>query len=790
MAFERLRQRIVVIGIFSALVVSVAGCASRFEMGNLGPHDAVDPVRTADFSARYPADPGGTTSGGHAAGRPWLFPGLGGPPAPANATENNSASVPASAGGAQGGISGASPGVTEEGDGVVVNFDNADIRAVAKSVLNDTLGLNVIIDPRIQGSITLASANPIPRKDLMAAFEEAMRMSNAAVVRQDNFVKIVPLSDASGSGAVGLPSPDSGFGVTIVPLHYTSAETVAQAAENFLTRPGAVRADPIHNLLMVQGTASERQNVLDMISSFDVSWMRNQSVGIFPLSSASPDTMIQELQRVFQTGDGGEGRGMISFQPINRMNAIMAVTRDRSYLRQAAVWIARLDRDDMGGTTARVYHLQYGNADTIAKILNAIFVSQGGLTHDTAADQLAPGTNGALAHMDAAAGGGQNNSAFGTLGNSSSSSAAATQAGGGLVANDSNVSEASSFDSFSNSKKNGGPTITPSGDLPKGVFQNVRIVPDTSDNSIIIYSNEDDYQAIERSIHSLDRPQLQVAIEATIAEVTLNDALQYGVQYYFGSSDVGAGVNHGSISLTTSAASTLINPAIPGLNVLIGSQAAPKVILSALSSLTTVKVLSSPSLVVSNNQPAFLQVGDSVPISTGSATVLSTSNTVVNTVTMQDIGIILKVWPHIHANGSVELEIEQEVSNVVGGIPPNGTTNLNPTISQRRIHTSVGVASGQTVLLGGLMSENDNKSQSGIPILQQIRGLGDLFSTTNDTKDRTEIIVFVKPRIIRSGYDAEDVAEEFRNGLSTMHPSPTIVSGIGVRKDPSYLVVK
>ena len=157
---------------------------------------------------------------------------------------------------------------------------------------------------------------------------------------------------------------------------------------------------------------------------------------------------------------------------------------------------------------------------------------------------------------------------------------------------------------------------------------------------------------------------------------------------------------------------------------------------------------------------------------------------------MQDIGIILKVWPHIHANGSVELEIEQEVSNVVGGIPPNGTTNLNPTISQRRIHTSVGVASGQTVLLGGLMSEDDNKSQSGIPILQQIRGLGDLFSTTNDTKDRTEIIVFVKPRIIRSGYDAEDVAEEFRAGLSTMHTAPTIVSDIGVRKGPSYLVVK
>ncbi len=494
---------------------------------------------------------------------------------------------------------------------------------------------------------------------------------------------------------------------------------------------------------------------------------------------------------MFETADDGQGHGMINFQPITRMNAVMAVTHNRRFLDQAALWISRLDRPDTGGTTVRIYRLEYGSAPKIAKILNAIFVGQNGnATADTAAKQLAPGINSALSRLETTGSSNSNSSSASSSNNSSGSSANSQPSNG--VANSSNTTTASSFDSFSDKK--GVTTETQaSGSLPHGVFQNVRITADPSDNSIVIYSNQDDYRVIERSLRELDRPQLQVVIEATIAEVTLTNALQYGVQYYLGSSDVRAGSNNGSISLSTSSTSALLSQALPGLNVLLGSQASPKVILSALQSLTSVKVLSAPSLVVSDNQPAFLQVGDSVPISTGSATVLSAQNTVVNTITMQDTGIILKVWPHIHANGTVELEIEQEVSGVVGGISATGTSNLNPTISQRRVHSTVEVPSGQTVLLGGLMSEEDDKTQTGIPILRQIEGLGDMFGNTNGSKVRTEIIIFVKPRIIRDGLDAQNVAEEFRAGMSTMRNSAAIINGVGVSapKGPSSaLVVK
>ncbi len=760
------------------LFISLAGCLSPlkspYEMGGVGPGDAVDPARNVDFVARYPTPAGGEALLTGAQPRPQIFPGAGtSPVGPERSSANSQADDPqfVARAPAEGGI---------DGPGVEINFDNADIQTVAKSVLSDTLGMNVVVDPRIQGNVTIVSSAPIPRKDLLAAFESVLRMSNAAVVRDGNLVKIVPLPEAAGAGGkLTLSSGEAGFGVTIVPLRFASAATLAKTSESFLSRPGALRADTTRNILMIQGTAAERQAAVEMIMSFDVEWLRNQSVGIYPLKATSPDTMIHELERVFETAENGQGQGMINFQPIARMNAVMAVAKNRKYIDAATLWIKRLDKSDTSGTTIRIYRLEHGAAPKIAKILNDIFVGKGGgAAADNAANQVAPGTNAGQSKLDAI--GGTLNSSGSGGGTSNTSNTAISNANpqpNTSLTNNSGGLTASSFDDFSGAAKDkNGADSGGGGSLPKGVFQNVRITADTANNSIVIYSNQEDYAIIERSLRELDRPQMQVEIEATIAEVTLTDALQYGVQYYIGSSNIGAGTNNGSISLSTSAASAVIAQALPGLNVLLGNQASPRVVLSALQTLTTVKVLSAPSLVVTDNQPAFLQVGDSVPISTGSATVLSASNTIVNTITMQDTGIILKVWPHIHANGMVELEIEQQVSNVVGGVSA-ATTNLNPTISQRRIHSTVAVTSGQTVLLGGLMSEEDDKTKSGIPILQEIRGLGDLFGTTNGSKNRTEIIVFVKPRIIQNSFDAQNVAQDFRAGLSTMHNNATMFSG-------------
>src|SRR5262249_51184525 len=262
------------------------------------------------------------------------------------------------------------------GGGIEINFDRADIQAVAKTLLGDTLGINVVVDPPVQGTVTVAATGPLPRKDVLPVFESVLRMSNVAVVREANLVKLVPLAEATGTGVVEMGGGQAGFGVSVVPLHYVSAAAVAKTAENFLARPGALKIDPARNLVLIQGTTAERQAALDVVSAFDVEWMRNQSVGIYPLKSTSPENMIKELERVFESGEGGVGQGVVRFQPISRMNAVLAVTKNPKYLERATQWVQRLDRSDTSGTTVRVYRLKYSSAPQTAKILNEIFLAQ------------------------------------------------------------------------------------------------------------------------------------------------------------------------------------------------------------------------------------------------------------------------------------------------------------------------------------------------------------------------------------------------------------------------------
>jgi general secretion pathway protein D len=240
----------------------------------------------------------------------------------------------------------------------------------------------------------------------------------------------------------------------------------------------------------------------------------------------------------------------------------------------------------------------------------------------------------------------------------------------------------------------------------------------------------------------------------TIAEVTLNDELAYGVQFYL-AGRLGEAFN------TTGTATTGISPAAPGFNLLIGNQNSPRAILSALHTLTKVKILSNPSLVVVDNQEATLEVGDQVPVSTGSAVVLSANNAVVNTVDYKNTGIILHVQPRVNSDGNVQLDISQEISSV----PTTNTGSLTPTISERKVKSELSVANGQTVLLAGLISETQNSTHSGIPVLDQLPVLGKAFGSDDNVLNRTELIIFIRPQVIRSGGDASAIAEELRSKM-------------------------
>ena len=674
----------------------------------------------------------------------------------------------------------ARPQPVANGNGFDLNFENTPVATVAKVVLGDILGTGYTIDPRVQGTVSLVSVKPVPKSDIVFVLENALRLSGVVLVRDTAGYRLTPIGDAVGSGRVDsvAASPEPGYGVSVVPLQYVSAQTVLKLMDSFATKAGMVRADATRNILLIQGSGAERRTAVDTVLSFDVDWMRGQSVGIYPIANSAPEPIIAELEKIMDSGESGLSQNVVKFQAISRLNAVLVVSRKPALLRTAATWIKRLDSADTGRTSVHVYQVKYGEARQIARVLTDMFIggsSSGSL--DAASSQLAPGSGtSATSSTDRlsmnGSNGGSTSNGFGSNGFGSRSSTGASNNGssgfGATQTASANGSNLGSLDGSSGGAGGGKP-----------VLQGVRITADTVNNSLLIYADQENYRIIQTTLQQVDQPQLQVAIDATIAEVTLTDELSYGVQAYLTSHNLGLGTDKGSIlntqavappttTATTSAAgvagtvtSAFINQAFPGFKFLIGSQAQPSAILDALHTVTGVKVLSNPSLVVVNNQVATLQVGDVVPVSTGSATVLTTSNTVVNTIDYRNTGIILRVSPRINANGNVRLDVEQEISNV----SPTTAASLTPTVSERKVKSSISVATGQTVLLAGLISEQQNNTRNGIPLLDQIPGLGDGFSHQDNKKNRTELIIFIRPQIIRDGTDAHFVAEELRSKL-------------------------
>jgi general secretion pathway protein D len=646
--------------------------------------------------------------------------------------------------------------------GYELNFENTPIATVTKAILGDILHTGYTIDPRVQGTVSLSSGRPVPQRDLLYTFESALHVSNVAMVPDGAGYRLVPSSEAVGAGTVdGASQPEAGFGISVVPLQNVSAQTLSKLLENFAARPGMVRADLSRNLILIQGSGADRRAAIDTVLNFDADWMRGQSVGIYPVTNSTPEPIIHELERIIDTGEGGLSQSVVKLLPIGRQNAVLVVTRRPQLLRTVATWIRRLDKSGNAGTGVKVYRMRYGDARQTAALLNDIFLGSTGMS-DASMNQLAP--------------------AGGAFATGSDRSNPPNQQRSPLtnVSSTSPNTPASFNDRFADA---GGTRVPPAGAGPPGttsvrnsvggvggpgpLLPNVRIAADTVNNALLIYASQENYQLIERTLQQLDRPQLQVAIDATIAEITLNDDLRYGVQFFLSSKDVGLPPNTGSILNT--AGSAVLSRVLPGFNFLVGTETQPRVILDALHAVTDVKILSTPSVVVVDNQFASLLVGDQIPVTTRTAQSVDVPTApVVNSIDYRNTGVILRVAPRVNANGNVLLDVEQEISAVANNA--NADT-LTPTISQRKVKSTIGVASGQTVLLGGLISERQDRGRRGVPGLDQVPFVGEFFSRNSGSRQRTELIIFIRPQIIRNGVDASRIAHELRAKMQN-RPGP------------------
>jgi general secretion pathway protein D len=620
---------------------------------------------------------------------------------------------------------------TDAAGAITLNVVDAELREVVRLVLQDALGVNYVIDPSVGGRITVQTMRPLPADDLLSVLDSVLRMNGAALVRDDDLYKIVPIEQAIGSGpipAVG-PLPDAGnpgFGVRVVPLRFVPATEMASVLEPFVPPGGAVRIDPARNLILLAGMPDQLSTLSSLITMFDVDWLQGMSFGLFPLESAPAAQLVEELHQIFSSLEGGPLEGLINFVPIERLNAVLVVASQPAYLDQAEVWIDRLDRiGDGEEPQIFVYSAQNARATNLADVLSEMFDARTSTVEGSGL--LAPGQEG--------------------IGISTTGAFSPTAEPG--EEGETTVSQA-----IRRAAAPGQP-VRPEPSGPPDAL--IRIIADDTTNSLVIRASPREYQKIREALEELDILPLQVLIEATIAEVTLNDELRFGIEWFFQSGDFEFTFDPTSLS------------PLPGFRGVFASGNDVRILLQALDEVTEVNVVSSPQLMVLDNQTARIQVGDQVPISVQSATsVLDPDAPVVNSIEYRDTGVILLVTPRVNASGLVIMEIQQEISNVVAAPSQTVSEITSPTINQRQINSTVAIASGETVALGGLIQDDRERSRSGIPLLSRIPIVGALFRTDSNTVRRTELLVLITPSVVENPARARAVTQELRNRLRSL----------------------
>ena len=605
------------------------------------------------------------------------------------------------------------PTIQSVGNNVLLNFEGADVREVAKTVLADILGHSYIVDPRVQGSITLRTTKPLPQDALMSTLESLLKMNGATMILENGVYKILPSTVTRGSISPRVGGKLSGYSIQIVPLEYVGAREMAKIIEPIAPEGAVLRVDETRNLLMVGGLQNELAHIMDTIETFDVDWISGMSVGLFPLQSADVKTVAADLEKIMGDKTNGPLAGVVRVIPIERLNAFLVITPQPKYLDQAKVWIERMDR--VGGSTSGqrlfVYQVQNGKAESLANLLSQAYsATPGAGAQQQRAASVAPGL----------------------------SSTSITSSGGAAGAPSAPVAQ---------------PATAVTLGSKDGEIHNVRIVADKENNALLIVANADEYGIIESALKKLDVAPRQVLIDVTIAEVTLTDDLSYGLEWSFQNDSKS---HKGSLLNSANA----MSPHAPGFAYVyntLGSNI--QATLNMLASDGRVNILSSPHIMVADNQQAKIQIGDSVPIA-GQSSV--TAGVVVSSTQYLDTGIILTVTPRISAGGVVNLDVQQEVSTA-SSVPTTGL--ISPTISKRTAKSIVTVQSGETTILGGLIKDEKSFSTSGIPLLSQIPVIGALFGTQGFKKVKTELVILITPRIATNAAQAKTISEEFRKRL-------------------------
>ncbi|HEX3666621.1 MAG TPA: type II secretion system secretin GspD [Rhizomicrobium sp.] len=687
--------------------------------------------------------------------------------------------------------------------GITLNFVNADVRDVAKAVLGDYLQLNYEIASNTSGVVTIQTSKALAKTQVLPALEQALGLAGLALVHSNGIYEIMPLADArkqAGTGAPAKVANTLGYGMEVVHVKYVGAQALAKLLEPIANSEGTIRVDATRNALIIEGTAQQRETLLEDIALFDTDWLAGMHFQLFEPKYMDADELSKELSDLVG-GQDSPVANVVRFVPLDRLNAVLVISPQEKYIDQMGNWVARLDRPGEGNDKKiYVYRVQNGRASDIANTLvQTLFgststqqttqQSEGNNTQRTATSSSTTGSNGTNSTNGSSTSGSSfgGGSSFGASGLGSSSSGTGTTTGSTSTGTNSTTGGTSST-SVANRANNPAtpfqPVTTPLnqggngygryetvGGVSRENFGTVNITADETNNALVILATPREYAVIQDALRSLDVAPLQVLLEAAIAEVTLDNTTQFGFQYFYKPNSTPNSTS--SMTLTNGTTfpvppTTPLAAALPGFSYMFSNGNSLQAVLSAIANVTHVDVLSAPEVLVLNNQTAKLDVGDQVPIVTATATsTIDTNAPEVNSVQYLSTGVILQVTPRVNKGGMVMMDIDQQVAEPL----VTTTSSINsPTIQQREIASSVSVADGETIALGGLFSNQVTKGKNGIPFLQDIPYLGHLFTNTNDSIHRDELMVLITPHVVDDMKKARAVTDELRHKLPEVQP--------------------
>ncbi len=681
--------------------------------------------------------------------------------------------------------------VLAKGDKVALNFENVTVSNLATALLGDLLKLNYTIDAGGETVVSLHTRQPLLRSQVLDVLDAVLLPHDLAIVRDNAGVyhvtkRTVTVGARPVVGASKFKDL-SGAGTVIVPLNHIAAAEMAKILAPIAPREAIVYVDSLRNLLVLQGSKAQLGGWLEMVEAFDVDFLSGMSLGVFVLENANVNVVRDALQAMLGSdkssdpyggagaapaggapstagsaaggaaasgGASGAGAqmatplgGLIRVFPVERLNALVVVTPRSHLLAQVETWIRRLDRPtDTLEASLFVYPVQNGSALQLAEMLNGLFGGQsgqagsGGVAAGSAPTQFSRGAGGSGLGAGST---GNTGSSSGLYGNSSSSGMGSSPMNAALGAGGNRTSSNNT-------------SLTSTSQLDG----NVRVVADEKRNALLIRAPRTEYRRIEQALRELDKAPMQVLIEASIVEVSLTGNLEYGVEWYLQN-----GLSRGrqGEALLDSNNSSGLGAKLPGFSYTISKADVVRATLNAVATKSQVRLLSSPSILVLNNHTANIQVGQQQPIlsSTSAAT---GSNFISQSITYKDTGVLLTVTPSVNAGGLISMDISQQVTDV----GEEDAVTKQRSFQTRQIQTRVAVRSGESIVLGGLIRENDSNTRSGLPGLADVPLLGALFSNTSNQRNRTELLVLMTPRALEDDDQLRSASAEMRERMRSL----------------------